>query len=90
MKRLYLPFLFAFTHMSCATIWPSTPDVATPCAQVCANMRALGCLAARPTADGASCEIVCANFQKGPAPWDLSCRVTAKSCAAMDCCEVGR
>ena len=88
MRRLILPLAFIF-HAACPGVNPKPaplPPLAT-CVDVCNNMRVLACPAAQPTAAGASCETVCTNFQKGPAPWDLLCRALAKSCETMDQCE---
>lgn len=88
MRRLCLPLLTAFLS-TCATLTPTPTSTAT-CADVCFNMQSLNCPGAQPTAAGASCEAVCTNFQKGPAPWDLLCRSAAKSCAVMNGCESKR
>jgi hypothetical protein len=79
--------------MICACATGTVQPLPTPpatCIDVCSNMAQLDCPGARPTAAGASCEIVCTNFQRGPAPWDLLCRAVAKSCELMDQCEAGR
>ena len=67
------------------------PDasLAPTCAGVCARMQELHCLSAEPTPKGATCETVCLNIQgAGVLRWDLACRVSAGTCAAMDRCEV--
>ena len=80
MKRL-LPFLFLI-------VFPAGCPPTTTCAQVCAQAAALGCVSARPTAKGVSCTEVCENLKASGLPmWNLACRASAATCAAMDACE---
>lgn len=72
---------------------PDASDAAVPpgppsCATTCARGAQLGCDWARPTANGASCETVCANANRvdGPLRWDLACRTRATGCNAADLC----
>jgi hypothetical protein len=82
MKRL-LPFIFFLVFpLGC----PRDDD--GTCAQVCARATALGCVSAQPTAKGVSCTEVCENLQASGLPkWNLACRTSAATCAAMDECE---
>lgn len=74
---------------------PPAPDAADAaallptCEGVCDRGRALGCSWARPTASGATCEIVCsnANDPSGPIRWDLSCRVRIATCDDAARCQ---
>lgn len=80
----------AFTGCpGCPPPSPTSTDAGSAtCASVCAQAAALGCPAAKPTANGASCEEVCNNVQtSGILQWNLACRAHAASCAAMDSCE---
>lgn len=85
MRGLFLGLLLAGACAPRSAPAPLSP-IAT-CTDVCNNARMLGCAIAVPTATGASCETVCTNFQKGPAPWDLLCRAVAQACATMDLCN---
>jgi hypothetical protein len=90
MKRLLLPLLFLFTAGSVGCPATVTPSVGS-CASVCARGIALACTFVRPTPTGATCEAVCLNLQASGLPaWNLACRASAPSCAAMDLCERGR
>jgi hypothetical protein len=61
------------------------------CSAVCANELRLGCPAAKPTPDGATCVAVCTNVQaSGIIRWDLACRARATSCDAADACEASK
>lgn len=67
---------------------PDTPDASLlTCADWCKHAEELHCAAAKDTPAGAHCVDVCTNFQSGPAPFDLRCRVGAKTCTAADNCE---
>lgn len=68
---------------------PDQPDAAVAtCADVCRHAFALDCSWYRPTPGGASCTAVCVNIQtSGVVSWDLSCRVQAETCAAIELCE---
>jgi hypothetical protein len=62
---------------------PATPT----CADVCKRLFDLGCPAAKPTPQGATCVDVCLNVQNsGVVSWDLKCRARATSCAIFDRC----
>jgi hypothetical protein len=90
MKHFLVSILFAFSLASCPPVPTPAPGVAT-CAAVCANMTALNCPSAKPTAKGATCEQVCTNFQNsGITKLNLGCRASAVSCAAADACELGK
>lgn len=68
-------------------VTPVDADGSAPsCASVCANGRRLGCTFSQATPKGATCETVCANDQP-IAAWDLGCRTSATSCAAIDACK---
>jgi hypothetical protein len=59
----------------------------TPCAKVCARLAALGCPAAKPASDGASCVQVCADINaSGTLRVDTACVILAGDCAAADRC----
>lgn len=62
-------------------------DKGRPCLAVCRNLLKLGCPAAKPTPEGASCTKVCENTLDSPIKWDLECRRTAVSCEAADRCQ---
>lgn len=67
---------------------PPPPPGAATCQDVCRHYTELGCEAARPTAEGASCAEVCHNVQDSTVVrWDLDCRARAVTCAAADACE---
>lgn len=68
---------------------PGPADAAAAsCASMCARLADLGCPAAKPTPEGASCEKVCQNVQdSGLILWNLECRTRAPTCAAIDECE---
>lgn len=96
MKRIVLALLLALAagcqgcHLPLPP--PNTPvpglDGPATCADVCANGNELGCPFAQKTPAGATCETVCANNQAaGIAPWNLGCRTSATSCAAIDACQ---
>jgi hypothetical protein len=87
MRRLFLPLVFALHAVTCAGASPRPTSLPATCVDVCNVMRTFACPGAQPTTAGASCEMVCTNFQHGPAPWDLRCRALAKSCASANSCE---
>lgn len=61
---------------------PPTPSAAT-CADVCDNLRVLGCELAEPTPAGMPCEGVClVNAEI----WGLGCMVSAQTCESADSC----
>lgn len=69
------------------------PDDATArgCSAACKHLRALGCQDGEPTAEGATCEVVCSNAaQSGFAPLNTTCLSSAKSCAAADMCGAAK
>ena len=68
---------------------PAAVDSASPadCASVCAHGFALGCPWAQPTPKGATCLDVCRATAGGLIVWDMRCRATAATCAAIDDCE---
>jgi hypothetical protein len=73
---------------------PPKPPVPPPgnatCSDVCAHYAKLGCIAAQPTAKGASCIDVCNNVVGSTyVHWDLDCRVRAVDCGEVDHCEAG-
>jgi hypothetical protein len=87
MKRFF-PILLAFHFLANLVGCPPTPSGSATCAQVCARGSVLGCQFAKPTAKGAACTTVCENLQASGLPkWNLGCRATAVSCAAMDDCQ---
>lgn len=99
MKKLALLLVvLAACHTTPAVPVTETPDAqvddAAPratCASWCLHALALDCPAAKPTPKGASCVAVCDNVQdSGVVQWNLTCRSTAKSCAAADDCEAAR
>jgi hypothetical protein len=69
-------------------IKPTSSDAApATCLDVCRNGVVLGCAFAADTPAGATCVAVCLSYQAvGIAPWDLNCRASATSCAAIDAC----
>jgi len=76
---------------------PPTPDAAdsggpsATCEAWCSHAADLKCEAAKPTAKGATCTVVCLNVQNsGVVVWNLRCRVAATSCALADECEKGK
>lgn len=65
-----------------------TDEARRPCLAVCRRLTALGCPSARPTAEGASCTVVCENLQSsGVAKLDVECMKKAASCEAADKCN---
>jgi hypothetical protein len=51
-------------------------------------MAKLGCPAARPTAEGTSCTVVCENVQSsGVVSWKLDCMKAALTCEAVEKCN---
>lgn len=59
-----------------------------PCLAVCRRLSKLGCPAAKPTAEGTSCTVVCENVQSsGVIAWKLDCMKVAESCEAADRCN---
>lgn len=80
---------------TCRSLPPPAPDPAVDppageadCGAACARASALGCEAAEPTPEGASCEQVCREVQdSGIVRWDLECRASAQSCEETDRCE---
>jgi hypothetical protein len=57
------------------------------CANACNRLKALGCKGSGPTPEGASCIEVCENLvSAGVVDFNLSCRVKATSCSAIDAC----
>lgn len=58
------------------------------CSSYCENAANLGCAFSAPTPEGTTCEQVCGNVQgSGVISWNLACRTTAATCAAIDQCE---
>jgi hypothetical protein len=67
---------------------PPPPYPEVTCEEVCEHWRALDCKEAEPTAEGGSCEAVCANVQSsGIIQWNLGCRAKIESCDQLDSCE---
>lgn len=63
-------------------------DVEATCVTACARLTELGCLAALPTPEGASCVTVCQNIQEsGVMLWNLDCVSKATNCKAADFCN---
>lgn len=65
---------------------PPQPPPAASCSGACLHARELGCSWAQPTPKGATCETVC-NAAQALEPWNLACRSSAASCAAVEGCE---
>lgn len=65
------------------------PDEAKrPCLAVCRTLARLGCPAAAPTPEGASCTRVCENVQNsGVLTWKIDCMKKAKTCDEADQCN---
>lgn len=91
MKRLII--LAAFSVVACNLPPGPLPPDPTPypddlsCADACAQLRHLGCKDAAPTHDGGTCEMVCDNAQKSPAPLPVACISRAIDCPAAESCE---
>lgn len=74
---------------------PYSSDSAVPdparqytCADVCKHGFDLNCPWAQPTPNGATCLDVCNNIQtSGVITWNLACKSTQPSCAAIDACK---
>jgi hypothetical protein len=89
--KRFFPILLAFHFLANVAGCPATTTSTATCAAVCAKGAEIGCVFAKPTPKGATCETVCANLQASGLPaWDLACRSTKTTCAAMDACERGR
>lgn len=102
MKTIASAWLLAFLLCGCSSTTTAvdagvaastsavTLDAGAPpsCASVCQNLRSLDCPAGAPTQEGHTCEEVCANaLSGGMFNWDLSCRSSATSCAAVTACK---
>jgi hypothetical protein len=73
---------------------PQTVDAASPtpsvytCTTVCTNLKNRKCKGANKTVKGSACVDVCQNVQdSGILTWDLKCRSTQTTCAAIDACN---
>lgn len=81
---------------------PAVVDAATPtpavdgavdstkytCTTVCTNLKNRKCPGANKTVKGSTCVDVCTNTQaSGIVSWDLKCRSTKTTCAAIDACQ---
>ena len=63
------------------------PEAGSTCQIVCNRFRQLDCEEAKPTHEGASCEMVCSNAEEsGLLDINSSCVVGADSCAAASNC----
>jgi len=79
----------------CPTPGPVPPpgpdaDAATPvsCAVYCEHLRAVCPEDAKTTPKGATCEMVCENYQRsGIVKRGLACEMHASSCSAVRACE---
>lgn len=76
--------------ITCAHIQTPTPSPAE-CPHLCDHMLIMNCPGAKTTPKGATCVEICTNVQNsGVISWDMQCRLTAATCAAMDECERGK
>jgi hypothetical protein len=58
------------------------------CTSVCTNLKNRKCPGANKTVKGSTCVDVCQNTQdSGIVTWDLKCRSTQTTCAAIDACQ---
>jgi hypothetical protein len=58
------------------------------CTTVCTNLKNRKCPGANKTVKGSTCVDVCQNTQdSGIVSWDLKCRSTQTTCAAIDACQ---
>ncbi len=100
---LLASLLISLTTVACPTPGPVPPapdadsgddnaDAApATCANWCKHAAALKCLAAAPTAHGASCVTVCTNMQQSSvSSFNLRCRIAAKTCDLAEACEKGK
>ena len=89
MKRLLLALCLCSSCAGC----PPTPTPARDagphysCVTICQRGVEMGCKWSNPTPAGAECYDVCANAIEFGIGWDLSCRSTAQTCAAVDKCQ---
>ena len=89
MKRLLLALVFCSSCAGCPVNPTPTPD-ASPhysCVTVCEKGDAMGCRWAAKTPDGAPCVDACTNAMTFGIGWDLACRSTAPTCAAVAKCQ---
>lgn len=70
---------------------PDAEDAAShksgTCSLVCDHMKQLSCPGFEPTKEGHPCTEVCQNILDSGIPWNLGCRMSAKTCAAIDACN---
>lgn len=81
----------ALSMSACATTPPPNPPPPgeATCADACKRMKELSCDAADPTPEGMSCEALCLEISSSELlSWDVECMVRAKSCDAVDACQV--
>jgi hypothetical protein len=89
----YLAMFFVLLAFGCGTgpqpVPTPPPDAASPysCVTVCQRGAAMGCSWVEMTPNGASCADVCNNALAFGLPWDLVCRSTAATCAAVSQCQ---
>ena len=91
MKRLILALVFCSSCAGCPPTPTPSPDAAAhySCVTVCQRGTEMGCRWADATPAGTDCYSVCANamtFARSGIGWDLACRSTAQTCAAVDKC----
>ena len=89
----YLCMFLALVIFGCGTgpqpVPTPAPDAASPysCTTVCQRGAAMGCSWVAMTPNGATCADVCSNALAFGLPWDMACRSTAATCAAVDQCQ---
>lgn len=89
-RRFIAASIASLALVACKTL-PSPPPGAATCADVCQRGAAMGCAFSRPTANGASCETVCLDVQRGgDFSLDLECRARATTCDETELCETER
>jgi hypothetical protein len=90
--RLLAALVLAAGLAGCPPKPPPPPEKPGPaggpgCDVGCARLAELGCDAAKPTPQGASCIEVCQNVQaSGITSWDIPCMQRATSCPEADKC----
>ena len=83
----YLCMFLTLLALGCGTVTPiPTPPPLYTCATMCQHGTELVCPWAAPGPDLATCEEVCTNAVT-VVHWDLRCRSTAATCAAVDQCQ---
>lgn len=85
--------LFALLVNGCPTPEPKPPSPAPtvdvdnstpPCDEACANLAALNCKEALPTAEGTTCEQVCENAVQEGHPLNTKCVAAIKKCEELN------